>query len=70
MGENNNSYFEKVLLKNIDEDITNIRTSKSELKSEILLELRHRFPAKKKEINTLKSLSKASTIKSLHLKPK
>ena len=64
MGENNDLYFEKVLLKNIDEDIpinvdlsntpekssvSTIRTSKSELKNEILLELQHRFPVEKKE---------------------
>ena len=45
-------------------------TVKSELKKEILLELQHRFPAEKKEMNTLKSLSKASMIKSPHLKAK
>ena len=64
MGENNDLYFEKVLLKNIDEDIpinvdlsntpekssvSTIRTSKSELKNEILLELQHSFPAEKIE---------------------
>ena len=85
MWENNDSYFEKVLLRNIDEDmpikvdlsntpkktsVSSIRTSKGELKNEILLELQHRFPAEKKETNTLKSLSKASTIKSLLLKAK
>ena len=85
MGENNDSYFEKVLLRNIDEDIpikvdlsntpkktsvSSIRTSKGELKNDILWELQHRFPAEKKETNTLKSLSKASTIKSLLLKAK
>ena len=85
MGENNDSYFEKVLLRNIDEDIpinvdlsntpkknsvSSIRTSKSKLKDETLLELQHRFSAEKKETNTLKSLSKASTIKSLLLKAK
>ena len=67
MGENNDSYFEKVLLKNIDEDIpinvdlsntpkknaiSTIRTSKSEIKNEILLELQHRFPAEKKRKRT------------------
>ena len=66
MGENNDSYFEKVLLKNIDEDIpinvdlsntpeknavSTIRTSKSEIKNKILLELQHRFPAEKKKGN-------------------
>ena len=50
MGENNDSYFEKILLKNNDEDIpinadlsdkpekssvSTIKTSKSELKNEI-----------------------------------
>ena len=45
-------------------------TVKSELKKEILLELQHRFPSKKKETNILKSLSKASTIKSPFLKMK
>ena len=64
MGENNDSYFEKVLLRNIDEDIpikvdlsntpkktsaSSIRTSKGELKNEILLELQHRFPAEKRK---------------------
>ena len=41
-------------------------TVKCKIKKEILLEfpLQHRFPAKKKETNTLKSLSKASMIKS------
>ena len=63
MGENNDLYFEKVLLKNTDEDIpinvdlsntpekssvSTIRTLKSELKNEILLELQHRFLAEKK----------------------
>ena len=63
MGENNDSYFEKVLLKNIDEDIpinvdlsntpeknsvSTIRTPKSELKNENLLELHRRFPTEKK----------------------
>ena len=103
MGESNNSFFENVLLKNINEDIpinvdlsdtpeknsvSTMRTStiskteryidkiydetvKSELKKEILLELQHRFPSKKKkETNILKSLSKASTIKSPFLKTK
>ena len=85
MGENNRSYFEKVLSKNIDEDIpinvdlsntpekssvSTIRTWKSELKNEMLLELQHRFPAEKKETNTFKSLSKVSTIKSPLLKAK
>ena len=79
MGENNDLYFEKVLLKNTDEDIpinvdlsntpekssvSTIRTWKSELKNEMLLELQHRFP------NTFKSLSKVSTIKSPLLKAK
>ena len=47
-------------------------TVKSELKNEILLELQHRFPSKKKkkETNILNSLSKASTIKSPFLKAK
>ena len=97
MGESNNSFFENVLLKNINEgksintdlsdtpeknSVSTMRTStisktgkyidkiydetvKSELKKEILLELQHRFPSeKKKETNILKSLFKASTIKS------
>ena len=102
MGESNNSFFENVLLKNINEDIpinvdlsdtpeknsvSTMRTStiskteryidkiydetvKSELKKEILLELQHRFPFEKKETSILKSLSKASTIKSPFLKAK
>ena len=45
-------------------------TVKSGLKKEILLELQHRFPFVKKETNILKSLSKASTIKSPLLKAK
>ena len=45
-------------------------TVKSELKKEILLELQHRFLAKIKETKILKSLSKASTIKSRFLKGK
>ena len=85
MGENNDSYFKKVILKNIDENIpinvdpsntpekncvSTIRTPKSEIKNKILLELHRRFPTKKKETNTLESLSKASTIRSLLLKAK
>ena len=51
--------------------LSTIRTWKSELKNDIFLELQHRFPAeKKKETNLLKSLSKASVIKSLLLKGK
>ena len=83
MGESNDSFFEKALLKNINEDIPMnvdlsdtpekasvfiMRTLKSELKKEILLELS--FPPKKKKANTLKSLSKASPIKFLLLKAK
>ena len=80
MGESNNSFFENVLLKNINEgksintdlsdtseknSVSTMRTLKSDLKKEILLELQHRFPSeKKKETNILKSLFKASTIKS------
>ena len=45
-------------------------TVKSELKKEIFLELQHRFLAEIKETKTLKSLSKASTIKSPLLKAK
>ena len=63
MGENNDSYFKKVILKNIDENIpinvdpsntpekncvSTIRTPKSEIKNKILLELHRRFPTKKK----------------------
>ena len=51
-------------------DETYDETEKSELKKEILLELQHRFCAEKEETNTLKSLSKASTIKSPLLKAK
>ena len=100
MGESNDSFFENVLSKNIDEDIpinvdlsdtteknsvSTMRTSaiskreryidkiyddtvKSELKKGILLDLQHRFSSEKKEANILKSLSKASTIKSPLLK--
>ena len=84
MGENNDSYFEKVLLKNIDEDIpinvdlsntpeknsvSTIRTSKSELKNEMLLELQSRFPAEKKGNEHLQELIQSlndqiSTLKS------
>ena len=85
MGESNDSFFEKALLKNINEDIPMnvdlsdtpekasvfiMRTLKSELKKEILLELKHKLPAEKKKANTLKSLSKASPIKFLLLKAK
>ena len=85
MGESNDSFFEKALLKNINEDIPiNVdlsdtpekvsvfimRTLKSELKKEILLELKHKLPVEKKKKNTLKSLSKASPIKFLLLKAK
>ena len=66
MGESNNSFFENVLLKNINEgksintdlsdtseknSVSTMRTLKSELKKEILLELQHRFPSEKKKGN-------------------
>ena len=102
MGESNDSFFENVLLKSINEDIpinvdlsdtpeknsvSTIRTPtiwkteryidkiydktvKGKLKKEILLELPHKFSFEKKETNILKSISKASTIKSPLLKVK
>ena len=67
MGENNDLYFEKVLLKNIDEDIpinvdlsntpekssvSTIRTSKSELKNNFFLELLNRLQRQRKRKRT------------------
>ena len=67
MGENNDLYFEKVLLKNIDEDIpinvdlsntpekssvSTIRTSKSELKNNFFLELQNRLQRQRKRKRT------------------
>ena len=72
MGESNDSFFENILLKTIDEEIpinvdvskiikstiskskkhidkSYVESVKSELKKEILFELRHRFSAQKKE---------------------
>ena len=88
MGESNDSFFENVLLKNINKGIpinvdlsdtpeknfvSSMKTStvskteryinkiydetvKNEPKKEVLLELQHRFPSKKKETNISKSL--------------
>ena len=67
MGENNDLYFEKVLLKNIDEDIpinvdlsntpekssvSTIRTSKSELKNKFFLELQNKLQRQRKRKRT------------------